>query len=68
MSVTVVCKQKNNDNKNFRQIADIFDTMWMQHYDVQHIPQWSTSWASLEATGCHQRASECSVSELGAED
>jgi len=65
---TVVCKQINDDNKKCRQIAGIFDTIWMQRYGEQHIAWWNTSWASLEATGCHQRASECSVLELKTEE
>ena len=65
---TVMCKQINDDSKKCRQIAGIFGTMWMQRYGVQHIARWNTSWASLEATGCHQRASECSVLELKTEE
>ena len=35
--------------------------MAMQRYDVRRIAQWSTSRASLEATGCRHQASACAV-------
>ena len=31
--------------------------MWMRRYNVGHIARWSTSRASIEATGCCHRAS-----------
>ena len=38
----------------------------MQRYDTAHITRWRGSRASLEATGCHHRASTCSDShQLG---
>jgi hypothetical protein len=36
--------------------------MRMRQYDAGRIAQWSTSRASLEATGCRHRASVCAVS------
>ena len=36
--------------------------MAMQQYDVGRIAQWSSSRASLEATGCHHWWSACAVS------
>jgi hypothetical protein len=36
--------------------------MQMWRYKVGHIVQWSTSEASLEATGCRQQSSACAVS------
>ena len=36
--------------------------MVMQRYDARRIARWSTSSASLEATGCLHRASACAVS------
>ena len=38
--------------------------MAMQRYDAGHIARWSTSGASLKATGCHHRLSACIVSSL----
>jgi hypothetical protein len=34
---------------------------WLQRYDAGHITQWSTSIASLEATGCRHWVSHCAV-------
>jgi len=36
--------------------------MAMQRYNAGRIARWSTSRASLEATGCRHRASVCAVS------
>jgi hypothetical protein len=33
----------------------------MQRYDARRITRWSTSRASLEATGCRHQASACAV-------
>ena len=35
--------------------------MAMQRYDAGRIARWNISRASLEATGCHHRASTCAV-------
>ena len=35
--------------------------MRMRRYDARRIARWSTSQASLGATGCHHRASACAV-------
>ncbi len=48
---------KNADNSLAISMA-----MAMQRYDAGHFARWSTSRASLEATGCRHRASACAVS------
>ena len=42
--------------KNADKSLAILMAMAMQRYDVGHIARWSTSRASLEATGCRHRA------------
>jgi len=55
-------QQQIDNNKKCRQIADGFMiAMQMRWYDVGRIAQWSTSRASLEATGCHHREKACAV-------
>ena len=50
-----------DDDKNAGKVLVILITMQMQQYDAGHITQWSTSRASLEATGCCHWASACVV-------
>jgi hypothetical protein len=47
--------------KNAGKVLVILITMRMQWYNVGRIAQWSTSQASLEATGCCHQASACAV-------
>ena len=47
--------------KNTRQTLAILIVMQMRRWDSRRIAWWSTSWASLEATGCCHRASACIV-------
>jgi hypothetical protein len=54
-------QQRIDNNKKCRQIAGNFDAMVMQRYNAGCIAQWSTSRASLEATGCRHRSSACAV-------
>jgi hypothetical protein len=45
----------NNESrtaKNAGTLLAILIAMWMWRYDAGHIDRWSTSRASLEATGC----------------
>jgi len=46
-----------SDDKNAGKSTTISMAMAMQLYDAGRIAQWSTSRASLEANGCHHRAS-----------
>jgi len=48
--------------KNAGESMAISIAMAMQWYDAGRISQWSTSRASLEATGCRHRLSACAVS------
>ncbi len=50
-----------DDNKNAGRVLVILITMQMRGYNMGRIAQWSTSPASLEATGCRHRASACAV-------
>ena len=45
--------------KNAGKSLAFFIVMRTRRYDAGHIAQWSTSWASLEATGCHHWTSAC---------
>ncbi len=47
--------------KNADESLAILMAMAMQRYDARHIARWSTSRASLEATGCRHRARACAV-------
>jgi hypothetical protein len=58
----VVANTEINKTKNEGKLLAISITMAMQRYDAGCITQWSTSRASLEATGCRHRASACAVS------
>ena len=57
----VVGDNKLTATKNAGESMSISIAMAMQRYDAGHITQWSTSRASLEATGCRHRASACAV-------
>jgi hypothetical protein len=43
---------KSTTTQNAGKSLAIMMTMWMQRYDAGQITQWSTSRASLKATGC----------------
>ncbi len=47
--------------KNADESMAISIAMAMQRYGARRIARWSTSRASLEATGCRHRASACAV-------
>ncbi len=44
------------DDKNEGKLLAMFIAMQMQQYNVGRITQWSSSRASLDATGCHHQA------------
>ncbi len=48
--------------KNLGQLLAVLIVMWMRQYDAGRIVRWSTSRATLEATGCLHWASACDVS------
>jgi len=58
----VVGNNESPTTKNADESLAISMAMAMQRYDAGHIARWSTSRASLEATGCRHRASACAVS------
>ena len=58
----VVANNKIEETKNAGKLTMISMAMTMQRYNTGHIAQWSTSRASLEATGCPHRVSACAVS------
>jgi hypothetical protein len=47
--------------KNVGELLVISIAMQMWRYDAGHIAQWSTSRASLKATGCHHQLIACTV-------
>ena len=54
----------NNESmatKNAGKSPAILIAVAMQRYDAGRIAHWSTSRASLEATGCRHRSSACAV-------
>ena len=53
----VVANNKLTATKNADESLAISMAMAMQRHDARCIAQWSTSRASLEATGCRHRAS-----------
>ncbi len=55
----VVGDTKSTATKNAGESMAISIAMAMQWYDVGRIARWITSGASLEATGCSHRASDC---------
>jgi hypothetical protein len=52
---------ESTTTKNAGKSVAISIAMAMQRYDVGRITQWSTSRASLEATGCRHRWSDCII-------
>jgi len=57
----VVANNEIDKTKNAGKSTTILVAMAMQRYDAGRIARWSTSRASLEATGCRQLASACAV-------
>ena len=57
----VVANNEIDETKNAGKLATISVAMAMQRYDAGRIARWSTSRASLEATGCRHWASACAV-------
>jgi hypothetical protein len=57
----VVANNEIDETKNAGKSMTISMAMAMQQYDAGRIARWSTSRASLKATGCHHRASACAV-------
>ena len=57
----VVANNEIDATKNAGKSTTISMTMAMQQYDEGHIAQWSTSRASLEATGSRHWVSACAV-------
>jgi hypothetical protein len=57
----VVANNEIDKTKNAGKLTTISMAMAMQRYDVGRIAPWSTSRASLEATGCRHQASACAV-------
>ena len=53
----VVGDNEIGDDKNEGKLLAILIAMQTRRYDAGHIAQWSTSRASLEATGCRHRSS-----------
>ena len=58
----VVANNEIDETKNAGKLTTISMAMAMQRYNAGRIARWSTSRASLEATGCRHRASACAVS------
>jgi hypothetical protein len=57
----VVANNEIDETKNAGKSTTISMAMAMQQYDAGRIARWSTSRASLEATGCRHRASACAI-------
>jgi len=57
----VVANNEIDETQNAGKSTTISVAMAMQRYDVGRISRWSTSRASLEATGCRHRVSACAV-------
>ena len=58
----VVGDNESMATKNAGKLMVISIAMAIQQYDVWRITRWSTSGASLEATGCRHWLSACTVS------
>ena len=58
----VVGKKESMATKNAGKLMAILIAMGMQRYNTGRIDQWSTSRASLEATGCRHQSSACTAS------
>ena len=57
----VVANNEIDETKNAGKSTTISMAMAMQRYNTGRIAQWSTSRASLEATGCRYRANAWAV-------
>jgi len=57
----VVANNELTARKKADELLAISMAMAMQRYDARRIAQWSTSRASLEATGCRHWVSACAV-------
>jgi hypothetical protein len=57
----VVANNEIDETKNAGKLTMISMAMAMQWYDAGRIARWSTSRASLKATGCRHRASACAA-------
>ena len=58
----VVGDNESTATKNAGESMAISIAIAMQRYDAGRFSQWSTSGASLEATGCRHWSSACAVS------
>jgi len=58
----VVANNEIDETKNAGKSTTISVAMAMQWYNAGHIARWSTSRASLEATGCRHRENAFAVS------
>ena len=58
----VVGNNESMATKNAGELMAISITMATQRYNAGRIARWSTSGASLDATGCRHRLSACAVS------
>ena len=58
----VVGNNKSTATKNAGELMAISIAMATQRYNAGHIARWSTSRASLDATGCRHWSSACAVS------
>ena len=57
----VVANNEIDKDKNAGELLAILIAMQMRRYNAGGITQWSTSMASLEAPGCFQWTSACTV-------
>ena len=57
----VVGNNESTATKNAGESMAISIAMAMQRYDARRIARWSTSRASLKATGCRHWSSACAV-------
>ena len=57
----VVGNNESTTMKNVGELLAISIATQTRRYNAGHIARWSTSRASLEATGCRHRASACAV-------
>ena len=58
----MVVGDKATATKNAGKLLAISVAMAMQRYHAGHIARWSTSRASLDATGCRHWSSACAIS------
>ena len=58
----VVGDNESTTTKNADKLLAIWIAMQMWRYDLGRITGWSTSWASIEATGCRHRVNTCITS------